>query len=87
MINFKKIPAIDEILVQTKVEKFISLYNREFVVDMVRKAVDELRHELRSIENELEAEVLMQTILQKMEKNILQTSRGTLQDVFLHFLK
>ncbi|MDD3888716.1 MAG: L-seryl-tRNA(Sec) selenium transferase, partial [Syntrophomonadaceae bacterium] len=81
MINFKKIPAIDEILVQTKVEKFISLYNREFVVDMVRKAVDELRHELRSIENELEAEVLMQIILQKMEKNILQTSRGTLQKV------
>ncbi|MDD3888687.1 MAG: L-seryl-tRNA(Sec) selenium transferase, partial [Syntrophomonadaceae bacterium] len=41
----------------------------------------ELRHELRSIENELEAEVLMQIILQKMEKNILQTSRGTLQKV------
>lgn len=81
MINLKKIPAIDEILMQNKVESLMQIYNRDFVVDMVRKAVNELRQELRTIESELEKEALMQTILHKMEKNILESSCGTLQKV------
>jgi len=81
MNNFKKLPSVDEILMREQVKSLIKTYNRDFIVDMVRKAINELRQQLRLIEEELEQEVLLQKILYKLEKLVWQNTRGTLQKV------
>jgi len=81
MNNFKKLPSVDEILMREQVKSLIKIYNRDFIVDMVRKAINELRQQLRLIEEELEQEVLLQKILYKLENLVWQNTRGTLQKV------
>lgn len=81
MKNFRKIPAVDELLLHEKTQLLTSQYKREFVVDMLRTATEELRHELVASKQEWEKEQLREIILSKAEKNISRLIQGTLQKV------
>lgn len=81
MKNFRKIPAIDELLLHEKNLSLTSKYKREFVVDMLRRAADELRRDLSGSEKAWEKEELLEIILDKAEKNIARLLQGTLQKV------
>ncbi|MDD3268242.1 MAG: L-seryl-tRNA(Sec) selenium transferase [Syntrophomonadaceae bacterium] len=81
MKNFRKIPAIDELLLHEKTVWLIGKYKREFVVDMLRRATDELRRDLSASPKECTKEELMELIVNKMEKNVARLLQGTLQKV------
>ncbi len=81
MKNFRKIPAIDELLLHEKSISLTGQYKREFVVDMLRRATDELRRDLSGSEKEWKKEELLEIILSKVEINIARILQGTLQKV------
>lgn len=81
MNNLRKIPPVDDLLKQSRIKELISLYKRDFVVDMIRMAADELRRELLGVQEDLKKEQLRKIILEKTEKNIKRFNRGTLQKV------
>ena len=47
MDNLRNIPAIDEILGDERIKDLSRQYNRQFVVTIVRQAVENLRLELK----------------------------------------
>lgn len=81
MINLRKIPAVDEILVQTEVKDYIKKYRREFILDLIREATGELRRDLLTVEEELDSQELLQRTLRKLQTKVSQAGRGTLQKV------
>ncbi|MDD2619487.1 MAG: L-seryl-tRNA(Sec) selenium transferase [Syntrophomonadaceae bacterium] len=81
MKNFRNIPAIDEMLIQEKTQVLLSKYQREFVVDMLRMATEEVRRDLAGSKKEWEKAQLLEIVLNKAEKNICRLTQGTLQKV------
>ena len=54
MINLKKIPSMDEILMQEEIQGLMERYKRDYVVDTARTAVAEIRAILRNMNSEIE---------------------------------
>ncbi|MGR6837281.1 L-seryl-tRNA(Sec) selenium transferase [Syntrophomonas erecta] len=81
MINLKKIPPIDELLGLEEVNLLIDTYNRDFVVGILRHSVDEVRKQLRKVNNELSREEIQKIILTQMGESITRVTSGTLRKV------
>lgn len=81
MINLKKIPPVDEILLQDQVKALVQTFKRDYIVNLLRSVIDDIREELRYREEEIEREVIKEDILQRLHLRIEQSGRGTLQKV------
>ncbi|MGS0745616.1 L-seryl-tRNA(Sec) selenium transferase [Syntrophomonas erecta subsp. sporosyntropha] len=81
MINLKKIPPIDELLGLKEVNLLIDTYNRDFVVGILRHSVDEVRKQLRKVNNELSREEIQKIILTQIGESITRVTSGTLRKV------
>lgn len=81
MINLKKIPPVDEILLHDQVKALMQTFKRDYIVNLLRSVIDDIREELRYREEEIEREVIKEDILQRLHLRIEQSGRGTLQKV------
>jgi anion-transporting ArsA/GET3 family ATPase len=67
MINLKKIPSMDEILMQEEIQGLMERYKRDYVVDTARTAVAEIRAILRNMNSEIEQSI--DEYLEELDKN------------------
>jgi L-seryl-tRNA(Ser) seleniumtransferase len=81
MANLRNLPAVDEILLQPEVEELTRSYRRDFIVDLLREVLDQLRVELRVREDTPSREDLMQVIRFRLGQEIKSCSQGTLKEV------
>jgi L-seryl-tRNA(Ser) seleniumtransferase len=79
---FKKIPKVDEILADTRVEACLEECPRVTVMEMIRKALDGLREKIKNDEVNLdELEALIRNLPQVIEKDILKENDSHLKKV------
>ena len=81
MDNLRKIPAIDEILMEERIKSLMGRFSRQFVVNKVRNAVNNLRIELCQEIKEITKETLMEKVINQVERNIVAINQGTLHKV------
>lgn len=81
MVNLKKIPAVDEILLHEDVQGLLSRFNRDYVINLLRTVIDDIREELRSIQEEIERDAIKQEVIKRLQKRVDQSARGTLEKV------
>jgi L-seryl-tRNA(Ser) seleniumtransferase len=81
MINLRYIPAIDELLALPRVHDMFMQYNREYIVQNLRQAVDSVRQELRLTGREASKESLTQDIMDRLDVFIEKSGKGSLQKV------
>ena len=77
-MGLKNIPAVDEILAQKPVTKLIEKYNREFVVQLVRRTLDQQRKEIRASGQSLERAQILKEVVGKLGRLAEEASQGTL---------
>ena len=77
-MGLKNIPAVDEILAQKPVTKLIEKYNREFVVQLVRRTLDQQRKEIRASWQSLERAQILKEVVGKLGRLAEEASQGTL---------
>ncbi|MGE5391789.1 MAG: L-seryl-tRNA(Sec) selenium transferase [Deltaproteobacteria bacterium] len=80
-MSLKNIPPVDEILAQKPVAKLIDKYNREFILKLVRTALDQQRQEIRSSGKTLERPQILKAVVDKLGRLAEESSRGTLTKV------
>ncbi|MBO8159665.1 MAG: L-seryl-tRNA(Sec) selenium transferase [Thermosyntropha sp.] len=78
MVNLKKIPPVDEILQYEEVKDFFKIYNREFVVSAVRKALGNIRNWLKSTTEEMEKDEIVRNIVREIGEVVNSDASGTL---------
>jgi len=81
MNKLRNIPAIDELLMQSRLRNLLEIYSRDFVVNALREATTEIRNELRQDDREHSKESLMNSIIDQLESKIKIMKKGTLQRV------
>lgn len=81
MINLKKIPPVDEILLHEDVQGLLSKFNRDYVINLLRKAIDDIREELRSLQEDLERDSIKEEVIKRLQKRVQESARGTLEKV------
>ncbi len=81
MTNLKKIPPVDEILLHDQVQALVETFKRDYIVNLLRAVMDDIREELRFREEEVEREEIKEDILKRLHLRLKQSSRGTLQKV------
>ena len=81
MINLKKIPPVDEILLHEDVQGLLSKFNRDYVINLLRTVIDDIREELRSLPEEIERDLIKQEVIKRLQKKVEQSARGTLEKV------
>lgn len=78
MSNLRHIPAIDELLDLPRTESYMKQYQREFVVQLLRQATDDIRQELRSSGEEKNKEQLTTAIINRAEELLNHSVKGSL---------
>lgn len=79
---FKKIPKVDEILIDRRVEACLEQCPRITVMEIIRKSLDELRAKIKTDEVNLEElEILINNLPAKIEKDILKENDSHLKQV------
>ena len=81
MINLKKIPSMDEILIQEEIKQLMVRYKRDYVVQTARTAVEEIRESLRKINTEIEKKAILTSIIDSIKLKAENDDKGTLQRV------
>lgn len=81
MTNLRAIPSIDEIVNNCEIKPLIDLYNRDFIVNQVRKVVDGIRQELKEKRDSVLSENIMTEIINRLKRQVQSISSGTLQKV------
>ncbi|HPF20474.1 MAG TPA: L-seryl-tRNA(Sec) selenium transferase, partial [Syntrophomonas sp.] len=81
MTNLRNIPSIDELLTQPETRHLLAVYQREFIVDTLRQAVNEVRTELRTSRQTFAKAEISRLVLQKAEVSLKNTVRGSLNRV------
>ncbi len=81
MINLKKIPPVDEILLNEEVKELLSKFNREYVINLLRAVIDDIREELRFLQEEMERDFIKEEVIKRLQKRVEQSARGTLEKV------
>ncbi len=81
MINLKKIPSMDEILIQDEIKQLIEKYKRDYVVNTARTAVAEIRENLRQTNSEMDKKSILTSIIDSIKIKTESTDKGTLQRV------
>jgi len=77
-VSLKNIPPVDDILGQEPVIKLIEKYNREYILRLVRTALDEQRKEMRASGQSQERPQILQQVIDKLGRLAEETSQGTL---------
>ncbi|MGI5920351.1 MAG: L-seryl-tRNA(Sec) selenium transferase [Syntrophomonadaceae bacterium] len=77
-MSLKNIPPVDEILLQPAVIALKETYNHDFITRKIRVAVDQVRMEIRSREENLSRDIIMGKILCRLPGLINETAGGTL---------
>jgi len=80
-MSLKNIPPVDEVLAQAPVLKLIEEYNREYVLRLVRTALEEQRQEMRDSGRNQERPQILQQVVDKLGRLAAAGSRGTLTRV------
>lgn len=81
MTSLRNIPGIDELLIMPPVQVLLKQYNRDFIVKLLRQAVEETRQELRLHGRNSSKEELSSEILVRLDKARENAARGSLQKV------
>lgn len=81
MINLKKIPSMDEILMQEEIKELMERYRRDYVVNSARTAVAEIRQRLRNMNTEVDQKAILTSIIDNIKLKAEDTNKGTLQRV------
>ncbi|HRW13358.1 MAG TPA: L-seryl-tRNA(Sec) selenium transferase [Syntrophomonas sp.] len=81
MTNLRNIPSIDELLAQPETRHLLAVYQREFIVDILRRAVSDVRTELRTSRQTIAKAEISQLVLQKADVFLKNTVRGSLNRV------
>lgn len=81
MINLKKIPSMDEILMQEGIKELMERYKRDYVVNTARTAVAEIRQRLRNTNTEIDQKAILTSIIDNIKLKAEETNKGTLQRV------
>ena len=81
MINLRNIPAIDELLIMPQIQDLLGQYKREFIMEKLRRAVEESRQELRLNGQDSNKEELAEKILKRLDIFIALATQGSLQKV------
>lgn len=81
MANLRNIPSIDDLLAQDRIKELSQIYNREFVLTQLRKAVDLTRDQLKTSNGEFTRESLQDIILKELQHLLSTAATGTLQEV------
>lgn len=81
MTNLRNIPSIDDLLAQPGIQNMLVMYRREFIVDILRQAVNDLRVELRKSRQSYAKEQISSMILHKAEAILKNAIRGSLNRV------
>lgn len=81
MINLKKIPPVDEILLHEDVQGLLSKFNRDYVTNLLRGAMDDIREELRYIHEEVERDSIKEEVIKRLHNKVEESARGTLEKV------
>ena len=81
MINLKKIPPVDEILLHDNVQGLLGKFNRDYVINLLRTVMDDIREELRSLQEEMERESIKEEVVKRLQKRVQESARGTLEKV------
>lgn len=83
MNGLQNIPSVDEVLSNALIKGYLEEYNREFIVTLIRKAIDELRKEMLSqkLDNSLTRPQLAKLLLEKIERLVEVKTAGTLSKV------
>ncbi|CFW99004.1 L-seryl-tRNA selenium transferase [Syntrophomonas zehnderi OL-4] len=81
MMNLRNIPAIDELLGLPEVNNFIEKYRRDFVVQSLRQATNEVREELRANGAEKDKAQLTTAIVERAYELLVKSAQGSLSRV------
>lgn len=81
MMNLKKIPPVDEILLHDNVQGLLGKFNRDYVINLLRTVMDDIREELRSLQEEMERESIKEEVVKRLQKRVQESARGTLEKV------
>jgi L-seryl-tRNA(Ser) seleniumtransferase len=81
MTSLRNIPSIDELLALPDIQSHLERYRREFMVDLLRQATDELRQELRASQQIYDKDELIGLIVTRTETLLRVTVRGSLNRV------
>lgn len=81
MKSLKNIPPVDELLTDQRVVSQMDRYNRRFIVEVLREAIDIIRTDLRAREEELERPEVADLICQVFLDRVASLTQGTLRRV------
>lgn len=81
MANLRNLPPVDEILQDEGVNHLLQIYNREFVTQKIRQAVNQIRNEMKNRDGELSRTELTEMIQDRLQQLINRASSGTLRKV------
>lgn len=79
--NLKNIPSVDELLTEQSLQEQLSHYNRDFVVDVLREAVEAMRTRLKAVDTEVTRAHIIKWVCQDVEQRVQVLTRGTLKRV------
>jgi L-seryl-tRNA(Ser) seleniumtransferase len=63
------------------VQGLLSRFNRDYVINLLRTVIDDIREELRSLPEEIERDLIKQEVIKRLQKKVEQSARGTLEKV------
>lgn len=78
---FRNIPSIDDLMAESRVQDLLTLYNRDFIIAMLRETVKETREGLKNNDELISKEILTQNILDLLYSKIQLRVKGSLQKV------
>lgn len=81
MTSLRNIPAIDELLELPAIKRYLEIYRREFIVELLRQATASLRQELLASEQEKNKEEISRLIVARLEFLLRSVTRGSLTRV------
>lgn len=79
--NLKNIPSVDELLTEQGLQEQLDHYNRSFVVEVLREAVEAMRTRLKAVDTEVTRAHIIKWVCQDVEQRVQVLTRGTLKRV------
>lgn len=81
MTSLRNIPSIDELLDQAAIKNYLKIYNRDFIVELLRQTTASLRQELLASEQEIGKEELICLSADRFETMLGSAASGSLTRV------
>ncbi|HEX3011616.1 MAG TPA: L-seryl-tRNA(Sec) selenium transferase [Syntrophomonadaceae bacterium] len=81
MGNLRNLPPVDEILLHENINDLLKVYNRHFVTEKVRQAINEIRNEVKNDNHDFDRAILTAMIHDRVKLLINHSCTGTLRKV------